>query len=162
MKPFLRVLGAHIYTTYYKLTVIEGQDTGEGYYCENQTINSVYANTPVAESRLQFDHWEDPMGIIKNIYDPTPTIIMKNTVATITAVFTSIDASGNSVIMTGDEIDDGIILRNDSYAINGVYQVGALVFDREGCLGVLTQVDPDGTDDTADFAVEKLFYGGNF
>lgn len=151
-----------VYTTYYKLTVIEGQDTGEGYYCENQTINSVYANTPVAESRLQFDHWEDPMGIIKNIYDPTPTIIMKNTVATITAVFTSIDASGNSVIMTGDEIDDGIILRNDSYAINGVYQVGALVFDREGCLGVLTQVDPDGTDDTADFAVEKLFYGGNF
>lgn len=151
-----------VYTTYYKLTVIEGQDTGEGYYCENQTINSVYANTPTAESRLQFDHWEDPMGIIKNIYDPTPTIIMKNTVATITAVFTSIDASGNSVIMTGDEIDDGIILRNDSYAINGVYQVGALVFDREGCLGVLTQVDPDGTDDTADFAVEKLFYGGNF
>lgn len=151
-----------VYTTYYKLTVIEGQDTGEGYYCENQTINRVYANTPVAESRLQFDHWEDPMGIIKNIYDPTPTIIMKNTVATITAVFTSIDASGNSVIMTGDEIDDGIILRNDSYAINGVYQVGALVFDREGCLGVLTQVDPDGTDDTADFAVEKLFYGGNF
>lgn len=150
------------YTTYYKLTVIEGQDTSTGYYAENETVNSVYANTPSPESRLEFDHWDDPMGVVKDIYDKTPTIIMKDTVATITAVFTSIDASGNSVIMTGDEIDDGVILRNDSYAINGVYQVGALVFDREGCLGVLTQVDPDGIDDTADFAVEKLFYGGNF
>ena len=150
------------YTTYYKLTVIEGQDTGTGYYAENETVNSIKANVPSPESRLEFDHWDDPMGVVKDIYDKTPTIIMKDTVATITAVFTSIDASGNSVIMTGDEIDDGVILRNDSYAINGVYQVGALVFDREGCLGVLTQVDPDGTDDTADFAVEKLFYGGNF
>lgn len=151
------------YTTYYRLTVIDGQNTDDDpFYAENETVNSVYANTPLPESRLEFNHWDDPMGVVQNIYDKTPTIIMKNTVATITAVFTSIDASGNSVIMTGDEIDDGIILRNDSYAINGVYQVGALVFDREGCLGVLTQVDPDGTDDTADFAVEKLFYGGNF
>lgn len=151
-----------VYTIYYKLTVIEGQDTGEGYYAENETINSVYANTPILDSRLQFDHWDDPMGVIKNIYDKTPTIIMKDTVATITAVFTSIDASGNSVIMTGDEIDDEQILRSDSYLINGVYSVGALVFDREGCLGILTKVDPDGNDDTDDFEVKKFFYGGNF
>ena len=151
-----------VYTTNYKLTVVEGQDTGDGYYCENETVNSVYANTPTTESRTQFDHWEDPMGIIKNIYDPTPTIIMKNTIATITAVFTSIDAAGNSVVMTGDTIHDELITRQDSYLINGVYAVGAIVFDKDGCIGTVTKVDPDNNDDTDDYQVEKFFYGGNF
>ena len=150
-----------VYTTNYRLTVIKGQDTGDGYYCENETVTSVYADAPAPDSRTQFDHWDDPMGIIKNIYDPTPTIIMKNTIATITAVYTSIDAAGNSVIMTGADIHDELITRSDSYLINGVYSVGALVFDKDGCLGVLTKVDPDNSDDTDDFEVEKLFYGGN-
>lgn len=151
-----------LYTTYYKLTVVGGQDSGEGYYCENQTVNSVYANAQTPASRLQFDHWEDPIGIIKNIYDPTPTIIMKNTVATITAVFTSIDAQGNSIAITGGDIHTGRITRTDSYLINGIYTVGTIVFDKDGCMGVITQVDPDNSDDTDDYAVEKLFYGGNF
>lgn len=150
------------YTTSYRLTVVKGQDDGDGYYAENETVNSVYADAPTPESRTKFDHWDDPMGVVKNIYDETPTIIMKNTVATITAVYTSIDAVGNSVIMTANEIDDEEILRSDSYLINGVYSVGALVFDKEGCLGVLTKVDPDETDDTDDFEVKKFFYGGNF
>ena len=64
--------------------------------------------------------------------------------------------------MTGDEIDDEQILRSDSYLINGIYSVGALVFDKEGCLGILTKVDPDENDDTDDFEVKKFFYGGNF
>lgn len=151
-----------VYKVYYKLTVIEGQDTGSGYYAEGETVNSVYANTPTEESRLQFDHWDDPTGIIQNIYDPTPTIIMKNTVSTITAVFTSIDASGNSIAITGADIHDELITRHDSYLINGIYAVGTIVFDKDGCIGVITQVDPDNTDDTDDFKVEKLFYGGNF
>ena len=151
-----------VYTTYYKLTVIEGQDDGDGYYCENQTVNSVYANAPTPSSRLQFDHWDDPMGIIKNIYDPTPTIIMKNTIATITAVFISIDAKGNSIAVTGDDIHDKLITRHDSYLVNGIYAVGTIVFDKDGCIGVITKVDPDNNDDTDDFLVEKLFYGGNF
>ena len=150
------------YTTNYKLTVIEGQDDGDGYYCENETVESVYANTPTPGSRLQFDHWEDPMGIIKNIYDPTPTIVMKNTVAVITAVFTSIDAKGNSIAITGADIHDELITRSDSYLINGIYAVGTIVFDKDGCIGVITQVDPDGNDNTDDYLVEKLFYGGNF
>lgn len=151
-----------VYTTHYKLTVILGQDTGDGYYYEGETVDTVYANTPSAEENVSFDHWEDPVGITVNKYDPTPTIIMKNTVATITAVFTSKDTQGNSVIMTGADIDDSLILRSDSYLVNGQYAVGAVVFDRHGCLGVLTQVDPDNTDDTDDYQVEKLFYGGNF
>lgn len=102
------------------------------------------------------------MGVVVNIYDKTPTIIMKNTVATITAVFTSIDATGNSVIMTEADIHDEEITRSDSYLVNGIYQVGALVFDKDGCLGLLTKVDPDENDDTDDFQVNKLFYGGNF
>lgn len=151
-----------VYTTYYRLTVVEGQDTGSGYYYEGQTVTTVYANTPTPESRLQFDHWEDPTGIIQNIYDPTPTIVMKNTVSTITAVFTSLDAKGNSIAITGDDIHDELITRHDSYLINGIYAVGTIVFDKDGCIGVITQVDPDGTDNTDDFKVEKLFYGGNF
>ena len=151
-----------VYTTNYRLTVIEGQDNGDGYYCENETVESVYANTPTPESRLQFDHWEDPMGIIKNIYDPTPTIVMKNTVAVITAVFTSIDARGNSIAITGADIHDAKITRSDSYLINGIYNVGTIVFDKDGCIGVITQVDPDENDNTDDYLVEKLFYGGNF
>ena len=151
-----------VYDTYYKLTVIEGQDTGSGYYKEGETINTVYANTPTPESRLQFDHWEDPVGIIKNIYDKTPTITMKNSIATITAVFTSIDAKGNSIAMTSEDIHDAEITRHDSYLINGVYAVGTIVFDKDGCIGVITEIDPDQTDDTDDYKVEKLFYGGNF
>lgn len=151
-----------VYTTNYRLTVIEGQDDGDGYYCENETVESVYANTPAPESKLQFDHWEDPMGIIKNIYDPTPTIVMKNTVAVITAVFTSIDAKGNSIAITGADIHDELITRSDSYLVNGIYAIGTIVFDKDGCIGVITAVDPDNNDNTDDFSVEKLFYGGNF
>lgn len=151
-----------VYKTYYKLTVVEGQDNGSGYYAEGETVNTVYANTPSTASRLQFDHWEDPAGIIKNIYDPTPTIVMKDTVSTITAVFTSLDAKGNSIAITGDDIHDELITRHDSYLINGIYAVGTIVFDKDGCIGVITQVDPDNTDNTDDFKVEKLFYGGNF
>lgn len=150
-----------VYTTYYKLTVIEGQDTGEGYYAEGDVIDTIYANTPLPESRLQFDHWEDPMGIIENIYDKTPIIKMKNTIATITAVFTSLDAKGNSIAITGADIHDELITRHDSYLINGIYAVGTIVFDKDGCIGIITEVDPDGTDDTDDYKVEKLFYGGN-
>lgn len=150
-----------VYTISYRLTVIKGQDSGDGYYRENETVESIYADAPEPESRTQFDHWDDPMGIVKNIYDKTPTIIMKDTVAVITAVFTSIDATGNSVVITGDDIHDELITRTDSYLINGVYTIGAIVFDKDGCAGVITKVDPDGTDDTDDFQVEKLFYGGN-
>lgn len=151
-----------VYTTFYKLTVVEGQDNGSGYYCENQTVDTVYANTPTEESRLQFDHWDDPMGIVKNIYDPTPILVMKNTVATITAVFTSKDTNGNSVAITGDDIHDELITRSDSYLVNGIYDVGTIVFDKDGCIGVVTKVDPDESDDTDDYLVEKLFYGGGF
>ena len=151
-----------VYTTYYRLTVVGGQDTGSGYYYEGETVGTIYADTPTPESRLQFDHWEDPTGVVQNIYDPTPTVVMKDTVSTITAVFTSIDAKGNSIAITGDDIHDGLITRHDSYLINGVYSVGTIVFDKDGCIGVITQVDPDGTDNTDDFKVEKLFYGGNF
>ena len=151
-----------MYVTYYRLTVIEGQDTGSGYYYEGETVNTVYANTPTPESKLQFDHWEDPTGVIQNIYDETPTIIMKDTVSTITAVFTSLDAKGNSIAITGADIHDELITRHDSYLINGVYAVGTIVFDKDGCIGVITEVDPDENDDTDDFRVNKLFYGGNF
>lgn len=151
-----------VYTTNYRLTVVEGQDDGDGYYYEGEIINTVYANTPLPESRLQFDHWEDPMGVIKNIYDPTPIITMKNSIATITAVFTSIDARGNSIAVTGADIHDAEITRSDSYLVNGIYSVGTIVFDKDGCIGVITKVDPDNNDDTDDFLVEKLFYGGNF
>lgn len=135
---------------------------GEGYYAEGTVVTTVYADTPEPEEMLQFDHWEDPVGVIKNIYDRTPTITMKNTVATITAVFTSLDAKGNSIAVTGDDIHDGEITRQDSYLVNGIYAVGTIVFDKDGCIGVITQVDPDDNDDTDDYLVEKLFYGGNF
>lgn len=150
-----------VYTTHYRLTVVEGQDEGDGYYYENEIIETVYANTKPIENGLIFDHWEDPMGIVQNIYDPTPKLIMKDTVATITAVFVSLDATGNSVAITGADIHDELITRQDSYLINGVYSVGTLVFDKDGCLGVVTKVDPDGNDNTNDYKVEKLFYGGN-
>lgn len=150
------------YTTHYKLTVVNGQDTGDGYYYEGETINTVYANTPTVESRLQFDHWDDPVGIITgNIYDPTPAITMKNSIATITAVFVSIDASGNSVAVTGNDLHTNIIRRTRTSLINGIFAVGTLVFDGDGCIGTITEVDPDHSDDTDDYRVEKLFYGGN-
>lgn len=149
-----------VYTTHYKLTVLYAQDTGDGYYYEGEVIDTVRPNTPT--EGLVFDHWEDPMGIINNIYDPTPTLTMKNTTAKVIAIFASQDASGNSVTITGEEVDDGLITRSDSQLINGAYAVGTIAFDREGCIGIVTQVDPDENDDTDDFAVEKLFYGGNF
>lgn len=151
-----------VYTTYYRLTVVGGQDTGEGFYHAGEEVTTIYANTPDPDDRQAFDHWEDPMKVLSNIYDPTPKVTMKDTVAIITAVFTSTDSSGNSIIVTGDDIHDELITRTDSYLINGVYAVGALAFDKDGCLGVVTEVDPDKSDDTDDYAVEKLFYGGNF
>ena len=150
------------YTTHYKLTVVSGQDTGDGYYYEGETVNSVYANTPTPESRLQFDHWEDPVGIItSSIYDPTPTIVMNNSIATITATYVSIDATGNSVIVTGNDLHTGIIRRSSTTLINGIFAVGTIAFDGDGCIGTITEVNPDQNDNTDDYRVEKLFYGGN-
>lgn len=150
-----------VYTTYYKLTVIEGQDEGSGYYYEGEEIKTVYANTPSSESKLIFDHWNDPMGIVENIYDPTPKLVMKNSVATITAVFVSLDSRGNSVVITGNDLHTGVIRRSRTTLINGIYAVGTLVFDKDGCIGIITEVDPDQNDDTDDYKVEKLYYGGN-
>jgi len=151
-----------VYTTHYKLTVIDGQDTGDGYYYEGEEVTTVYANTPPAESRLVFDHWDDPMGIIDNIYDSTPTIIMRDTVATISAVFVSLDSRGNSVVKTSDDLHTGIITRENTTVINGIFSIGTIVLDADGCIGVITEVNPDSADDTNDYRVEKLFYGGNF
>lgn len=149
-----------VYDTYYKLTVVRGTDPGEGYYKSDAVISGIYADEP--EEGMMFDHWDDPVGILSNIYDPTPTVTMKNSVATISAIYTSKDASGNSVIVTEEFIDDGVILRSDSYLVNGVYAVGAIAFDVEGCIGVVTETDPDKNDNTDDYSVQKLFYGGNF
>ena len=96
-----------------------------------------------------------------NIYDPTPKIIIKDTVATLTAVFISLDASGNSVIITGTDLHTGIIRRSDSIIINGYFTVGTIAFDRDGCIGIITEVDPDSNDNTDDYRIQKLFYGGN-
>lgn len=149
------------YTSHYKLTIIGGQDTGDHYYYEDEIVTTVYANTPA--TGMQFDHWEDPVGIITtNIYDPTPTIKMKNSVATLTAVFISTDAAGNSVVVTGNDLHTGTIYRSSTSVVNGIFAVGTITFDADGCIGTITQVDPDHSDDTDDFAVNKLFYGGNF
>ena len=149
------------YIAHYKLTVIDGQDTGDHYYYEDEIVNTVYANT--ATTGMQFDHWEDPVGIITtNIYDKTPRIKMKDSPATLTATFTSTDANGNSVVVTGNDLHTGTIYRSNASLINGLFAVGTIAFDSDGCIGIITQVDPDQSDDTDDFAVNKLFYGGNF
>lgn len=150
-----------VYTTYYHLTVISGQDTGSGYYAEGEKVNTISADTP-SEERLVFDHWIDPVGVVKNIYDPTPEVTMKDSVATITAEFISLDAKGNSVVVTGNDLHTGIITRSQSYLINGIFAEGTIVLDGDGCVGIITEVDPDHSDDTDDYKVEKLFYGGNF
>jgi hypothetical protein len=148
------------YTTSYKLTIINGQDSGSGYYTDGQTINSVSANT--APLGMQFDHWEDLTNIITgSIYDPTPTITMKDSIATLTAVYVSQDTNGNSVAVTGNDLHTGIIRRSRTSLINGIFAVGTIVFDGDGCIGTITEVDPDQSDDTDDYRVQKLFYGGN-
>lgn len=149
------------YTAHYKLTVVNGQNTdqNEHYYYDGETISTVYANT--APTGYIFDHWDDPVGIISNIYDPTPEIEMKDSVATITAIYTSLDQRGNSIVVTGIDLHTGIIKRSRSTLINGVFTTGAIVFDRDGCIGVITEVDPDQNDNTDDYRVTKLFYGGN-
>ncbi len=149
-----------VYTTYYHLVVVNGQDTGSGYYYEGEVVNSITADD-APDEQSQFDYWDDPVGIIENIYDPTPTITMSDTVATITAVYVAIDSQGNSVAVTGDDLSEGVIERSNSYLINGVFAIGTIVFDKDGCIGVVTEIDPDSNDDTTDYGVEKLFYGGN-
>lgn len=147
------------YKVLYKLNVVNGQDSGVGYYSQGSVINTVSANTP--EVGLQFDHWDDPNNIITtNIYDTTPTIVMKDSIATITAVYTANNPATNSIITTTNDLHEGIINRSKSALISGVYSVGTLAFDKDGCIGVITEVDPDKTDDTDDFKVTKLFYGG--
>lgn len=150
------------YLAHYKLTVINGQDTGDHYYYENETVNSITADTPMPGSQLIFDHWEDPMGVITtNIYDITPTIVMNDSVATITAVYTSTDGIGNSVVSAGNDLHTNIIYRSTSTLLSGIYAVGTLVFDRDGCIGIITQTNPDNNDDTDDYRTQKFFYGGN-
>lgn len=148
------------YITNYKLTVVNGQDTGDGYYYNGEIINTVYANT--APVGLQFDYWDDPMHIITgSIYDPTPNVTMKDSIATITAVYVSQDTDGNSIAITGNDLHTGIIRRSRTSLINGIFAIGTIVFDGDGCIGIITEVDPDHSDDTDDYRVQKLFYGGN-
>lgn len=149
------------YRAYYKLTVVNGQDTGRHYYYEGETVNSIVADDP-PEVNMIFDHWEDPNEVITStIYDPTPTVVMKDTTSTITAVYTSTDGLGNSVVSADNDEHTEIIHRSTSSLISGIYAIGTLVFDRDGCIGFIAETDPDKNDDTDDFRVEKFFYGGN-
>ena len=148
------------YTENYKLTVVSGQDSGDGYYYEGETVSTVTANAP--EPRMQFDHWDDPVGIITNIYDPTPEITMKNSIATITAIYVSLENSENSIAITGTDLHRNIIYRSTTSPISGIFTVGTLIFDRDGCIGMIDTIDPDHNDNTDDYETQKLFYGGNF
>lgn len=153
------------YKTYYKLTVINGQDTGRGYYYEGEEINSVYANDPEPGSNTEFDQWNDPYELLKDEaakYDKTPTLIMKNSPASITATYIANSPQENSMVVTGNDLHTGIITRSKSTIISGRLTVGAVVFDKDGCIGVVIENDPDQNDNTDDYKVKKLFYGGNF
>lgn len=151
------------YITNYKLTVISGQDTGDGYYYEGETISTITADN--APQGMQFDYWSDPMGVISGntMYSTTPIVVMKNSVATITAVYVSTDATGNSIGLTNEELQNiGTINRSDFSLINGIEGVGTIIFDEQGSIGILTEMNPDQDDSTSDFVIQKLFYGGNF
>lgn len=147
------------YTTYYKLTVINGQDSGTGYYPVNTVVNTVTANDPVDDTQI-FDHWDDPVGVVEDIYDSTPTIVMKDSIATITAVFISIaDITDNSIMSTNEQLTTGTMFRESFNTISGIAAIGTLVFDEDGSVGVITNMNEDQLDDTKDYTVEKLFYG---
>ena len=147
------------YTTYYKLTVINGQDSGTGYYSAGTIINTVTANDPVNEMQM-FDHWDDPVGIIEDIYDPTPTITMKDSIATITAVYANIgEITDNSILITDKQLTEEIMLRDDLDTVSGVATIGTLVFDKDGSIGVITNLNEDQLEDTRDYTIKKLFYG---
>lgn len=152
------------YTTNYKLTVSGGQDIGDGYYYEGETVNTVYANN--APTGMMFNCWLDPTGVIdtvnSNIYDPTPIIIMKDSPALITADFVSTDINVNSIGITGDNMHNNLITKANTQLVNGIYAVGTIIFDRDGCIGIITNTDPDNNDNTDLCSVQKLFYGGNF
>ena len=150
------------YTTHYKLTVINGQVDGDPYYYEHQVVvNKIEANTPA--TGMRFDHWDDPMNIVTDIYAKNPRIVMGNTPATITAIYTSLDESGNSVAITGSNLTNSTIIRRITTSpINGYLELGTIIFDRNGSIGVITELDPDNSNDTDDYRVQKLFYGGNF
>lgn len=156
------------YNSFYKLTVVSGQDTGDGFYYEGEIVNTVYANTPPLGSGLIFDHWDDPIGVIdttnSNIYDPTPRIIMGDVPATITAIYTNGEPNENSVILAGintHSSTNNLIYRHNTSIISGIYAVGTIVFDNDGCIGIITEVNPDGNDNTDDYRSNRLFYGGN-
>lgn len=147
------------YITYYKLTVINGQDSGTGYYSAGTVVDTVTANDPVNDTQI-FDHWDDPVGVVENIYDSTPTIVMKDSIATITAVFISIaDITDNSIMSTNEQLTTGTMFREDFNTISGIAAIGTLVFDKDGSVGVIINSNEDQLDDTKDYTVEKLFYG---
>jgi hypothetical protein len=152
------------YNAFYKLTVVGGQDTGTGFYAPTSTITSITANTPT--TGMQFDHWEDPGHVISttlsSIYDPTPIITMPDYAATITAVFTSLDATGNSIAITGDTSHSSIIRRSNTSLINGIFTIGTIIFDGDGCISVITGINPDQDDNTDDYTITNIYYGGNF
>lgn len=153
------------YKAYYKLTVVNGQDSGSHYYYEGEVVTTVSADTPMPGSNLIFDKWNDPLEIIdttnSNIYDETPRIIMGDTPATITALYTASDGNGNSVVSAGNGLHNNMIYRSTSSLISGIYAVGTLVFDRDGCIGLIVETDPDHNDNTDDYRTQKFFYGGN-
>lgn len=156
------------FTPYYKLTVIQGQNSDPNlhFYAEGTTITTVEANTP-PEGQM-FDYWIDPLGIIDTVHssitDKTPIIIMPDHAATITATFTSTTTNDNSIVIAGTTLhspDNNILYRRDTTLVSGIYAVGTIVFDRDGCIGTITETDPDHNDNTDDYKCNRLFYGGN-
>lgn len=144
-----------VYTTYYKLTVAGGQDTGTGYYAENEVVATVYANDPPT-SDMMFSHWDDPLGIVSNIYDATPTITMKNSTAIITAVFVEKSYNTNNVFFTNNNLRNNQVTNDQTNIISGALNEGALGFDTAGNIGAVTELTMNGAN------TELLFYGGGF
>ena len=149
------------YREHYHLIVVDGQDSGDGYYYDGEIVDTVVANTPEVGSNMVFDHWDDPMDVVVDVYNPSSRIIMKDTVARIVAIFTSNENRGNSVAITGDDLDTDSIIRGTTTVINGRLDIGAVIFDGEGSIGTIVEINPDNDESTDDFGTEKLFYGGN-
>ena len=64
--------------------------------------------------------------------------------------------------MTGADLEGGIITRGETSLISGIFGIGTLVFDPDGCMGVITETNATMGDNTDNYRVEKLFYGGNY
>lgn len=123
------------YNEYWHLII--GNGSTSDYYLSGSKVK-IHANA--APEGMKFSKWTGDTSILSSIYNPDATLIMPQSVVHVTAAYTTI-GKDNSVAYYNDVLSNKevVITSNDLKIISDKLELGTLITDKNGNVGVITE-----------------------